>query len=299
MTDKAAHVTMLQRTPSYVIPLPAKDPVALLLRKLLPERTAYAIVRYKNARIALGMWRFCQRFPTAARRIIRYLNKRALPQGYPVDLHFNPPYNPWDQRLCVVPDSDLFKALARGKASIVTDRIETFTEQGVRLKSGVELEADIVITATGLNVQVFGGVQLSRDGQPIAWSETVAYKGMMLSGIPNFAFAVGYTNASWTLKVSLLCEHFCRLLGYMHDRGHDVCEARAPAGMPTRPLLDFGAGYVQRVLADLPRQGPDLPWVMSMDYFNDVKLLRQGPVADACLRFSAAPVMASVDTPED
>ncbi|MDE3738766.1 flavin-containing monooxygenase [Metapseudomonas resinovorans] len=294
MADKAAHVTMLQRTPSYVIPLPAKDPIALLLRKLLPEQTAYSIVRYKNARVALALWRFCQRFPNAARRIIRFVNARALPKDYPVDVHFNPPYNPWDQRLCVVPDSDLFRALGSGKASIVTDQIDRFTEQGVRLKSGVVLEADIVITATGLNVQVFGGVQLSRDGQPIAWNETVAYKGMMLSGIPNFAFAVGYTNASWTLKVSLLCEHFCRLLGYMDDHGHTVCEPKAPAGMPTRPLLDFGAGYVQRVLANLPRQGPGMPWVMSMDYFKDVKLLRKGPVADACLTFSAAPAEQAV-----
>ncbi|MFC4863348.1 flavin-containing monooxygenase [Pseudomonas sp. MAHUQ-62] len=298
MAKKAAHVTMLQRTPSYVIPLPAKDPIALLLRKLLPEQTAYALVRYKNAKVALAMWRFCQRFPNAARRIIRFVNQRALPRDYPVDLHFNPPYNPWDQRLCVVPDSDLFRALGSGKASIVTDHIETFTEQGVRLKSGAELEADIVITATGLNVQVFGGVQLSRDGQPIAWNETVAYKGMMLSGIPNFAFAVGYTNASWTLKVSLLCEHFCRLLGYMDDHDHAVCQPLAPAGMETRPLLDFGAGYVQRVLANLPRQGPGMPWVMSMDYFKDVKLLRKGPVADACLQFSAVPAVHSPASPE-
>ncbi|MDH4559732.1 NAD(P)/FAD-dependent oxidoreductase [Pseudomonas sp. BN411] len=296
MADKAAHVTMLQRTPSYVIPLPAKDPIALLLRKVLPEKTAYALVRYKNAKVALGLWRFCQRFPNAARRIIRFVNKRALPKGYPVDVHFNPPYNPWDQRLCVVPDSDLFKALRSGKASVVTDHIDSFTEQGVRLKSGVVLEADIVITATGLNVQVFGGVQLSRDGQPIAWNETVAYKGMMLSGIPNFAFAVGYTNASWTLKVSLLCEHFCRLLGHMEEQGVSVCEPQAPAGMPTRPLLDFGAGYVQRVLANLPRQGPGMPWVMSMDYFNDVKLLRKGPVDDACLRFSTGPAAQQVES---
>jgi cation diffusion facilitator CzcD-associated flavoprotein CzcO len=188
-----------------------------------------------------------------------------------------------------VPEGDLFKSISAGKASVVTDHIQTFTESGILLKSGKEIEADIIITATGLNVQLFGGVALYKDGQPVVLSNTLAYKGMMLSGVPNFAFAVGYTNSSWTLKVCLLCDHFCRLLAYMDEHKHAVCEAQAPAGIKTRPLLDFGAGYVQRALDGMPRQGPGEPWVMSMDYFRDVKLLRRGRVAEKCLAFSPAP----------
>lgn len=294
IAPKAAHVTMLQRTPTYVLNLPSRDPIAHALRRLLPEKLAYALVRYKNVSLSRGIWRFCQRFPQAARKLIRYFNRISLPEGYPVDEHFNPPYNPWDQRVCAVPDGDLFKALSNGSASIVTDHIETFTERGVRLKSGRELEADIVVTATGLNVQLFGGIALAKDGHPVKLSQTVAYKGMMLSGVPNFAFAVGYTNSSWTLKVGLLCEHFCRLLAHMDAKGYAVCQPSAPPDMPTRPLLDFGAGYVQRVLDQLPHQGPGEPWVMSMDYFQDVKLLRKGPVTDKALSFSSVPASQPV-----
>lgn len=178
--------------------------------------------------------------------------------------------------MCSVPEGDLFKAISAGKASVVTDHIERFTESGVLLKSGTELKADIIITATGLNVQLFGGIALHKDGEPVVLSQTLAYKGTMLSGVPNFAFAVGYTNSSWTLKVCLLCDHFCRLLGFMDSQGHNVCEPKAPDGVETRPLLDFGAGYVQRALDGMPRQGPREPWVMSMDYFRDIKLLRRG-----------------------
>lgn len=191
--------------------------------------------------------------------------------------------------MCSVPEGDLFKAISAGKASVVTDHIERFTESGVLLRSGAELKADIIITATGLNVQLFGGIALHKDGEPVVLSQTLAYKGTMLSGVPNFAFAVGYTNSSWTLKVCLLCDHFCRLLGFMDSQGHNVCEPKAPDGVETRPLLDFGAGYVQRALDSMPRQGPREPWVMSMDYFRDIKLLRRGKVADECLRFSTVP----------
>lgn len=289
MADKVASITMLQRTPSYIINQPASDSVAALLRKLLPEQTAYDLTRYKNAKITLAFWGFCQRFPKFSKKLLLWLTRKELPKDYPVDVHFNPPYNPWDQRLCSVPEGDLFKAISAGKADIVTDHIERFTESGVLLKSGRTLEADIIITATGLNVQLFGGVTLHKDGTPVVLSETLAYKGMMLSGVPNFAFAVGYTNSSWTLKVCLLCDHFCRLLGFMAHEGYNVCEPKAPAGIETRPLLDFGAGYVQRALDSMPRQGPCEPWVMSMDYFRDVKLLRRGKVADKCLSFSTVP----------
>lgn len=291
MADKTAHITMLQRTPTYVMNLPAKDPIAHALRKVLSEEKAYELIRLKNVGISRGVWRFCQRYPNVAKKAIRFATQQVLPKDYPVDVHFNPPYNPWDQRLCAVPDADLFKAITAGKASIVTDHIDQFVENGIRLKSGEILEADIVITATGLNVQLYGGIQLKKDQQAIKYNESVAYKGFMLSGIPNFAFAVGYTNSSWTLKVGLVAEHFCRLLGYMEQSKHDVCEVKAPENMQTRPLLDFGAGYVQRALEGMPRQGMSAPWTISMDYFEDVKVLREGPVVNPHLSFAKQKVI--------
>ncbi|MFG1922400.1 flavin-containing monooxygenase [Cryptosporangium sp. NPDC048952] len=288
LAETADHVTMLQRTPTYVMPVPAQDALANRLRKLLPEHRAYAITRRLNIAKQAGVWKFAQRYPKAARRIIRAVNTKALPPGFPVDEHFNPPYGPWDQRLCAVPDGDLFRSIRRGTASVVTDRIDTFTEAGIRLASGRELEADIIVTATGLNLQTFGGATLSVDGRPVHLPDHVAFKGMMLSDVPNFAFAIGYTNASWTLKVGLLCEHFCRLLLHMRRHGYDICVPERPdPDAPTRPLLDFGAGYVQRALDQLPRQGLRGPWLMSMNYGSDVKLLRNGPVTDPDLRFRA------------
>jgi cation diffusion facilitator CzcD-associated flavoprotein CzcO len=296
MTDKAAHVTMLQRTPSYVLSMPSEDPIARLLRKCFSTERAFALTRRKNVLISRGIWLFCQKYPNVARRLIRRSNRKALPEGYPVDEHFNPPYNPWEQRLCAVPDGDLFKAVTAGSASIVTDHIKSFTASGVSLKSGRELQADIIITATGLNLQLFGGTQLSLDGQAVDLAGKVAFKGMMLDGIPNFAFAVGYTNSSWTLKIGLLCEHFCRLLAYMDRQAYSICYPQLPAAdMPTRPLLDFGAGYVQRAISILPRQGPAAPWLMSMNYLDDVKLMRSGPVEDSCLKFSTPDRQASPD----
>jgi cation diffusion facilitator CzcD-associated flavoprotein CzcO len=210
-----------------------------------------------------------------------------LPAGYPVDEHFNPPYNPWDQRLCLVPDGDLFKAIRNGRASIVTESIATFTEHGVQLESGRELEADIIVTATGLNVLAMGGMSLTVDGQPVSLPDTIAYKGMMLSGVPNLAYAIGYTNSSWTLKIGLLCEHFCRLLGYMDVHGYDTARPEpADPDMLTRPFLNFGAGYIRRAIGQLPRQGDRAPWLTSMSYAGDVKLLRRLPVQDPELRLS-------------
>ena len=285
MADDAEHITMLQRTPSYIMPLPRTDRLALRLRRVFGEERGYRLIRRKNIARQQLIWRFCRRYPTLARRVIRYYNRKFLPEGYPVDEHFNPPYDPWDQRLCLVPDGDLFRTIRQGKASVVTDRIVSFTETGVLLESGRELAADIIVTATGLNVQAMGGIALVVDGRPVVLSETVAYKGMMLSGVPNFAFAVGYTNSSWTLKVGLLCEHFCRLLSYLDENDYDAAfpEPADPA-MPTRPFLDFGAGYIRRVIDQLPRQGDRAPWLTSMNYAGDVKLLRQLPVADPELR---------------
>lgn len=290
MAEAAAHVTMLQRTPSYIMPLPSRDKLANRFRKLFGEDRGYAITRRKNIIQQQAVWRFCQKHPKAARRVIRNFNMKMLPAGYPVDEHFNPPYNPWDQRLCAVPDGDLFKTIRGGRASVVTGRIATFTEKGVLLESGQELEADIVVTATGLNVQAMGGMSLTVDGQPVSLPDTVAYKGMMLSGVPNFAFAIGYTNSSWTLKIGLLCEHFCRLLGYMDAHGYDTAQPEpADPDMPKRPFLNFGAGYIQRAVGQLPRQGDRAPWLTSMSYAGDVRLLRRLPVQDPELRLRRSP----------
>jgi len=290
----AAHVTMLQRTPSYVLPVPAEDALANRLRRLLGEERAHPLIRRKNIARSQFIWRFCQRHPERARALIRWVNAKQLPAGYPVDEHFHPPYDPWDQRLCAVPDGDLFRSIREGTAEVVTDRIATFTETGVLLESGRELPADVVVTATGLNVQAFGGIRLTVDGAGVRLPETIAFKGMMLSGVPNFAYAIGYTNSSWTLKIGLLCEHFTRLLTHLDTHGYDSARPvpRDP-DMPTRPFLDFGAGYLKRSMDELPRQGDRVPWLTSTNYRSDVQLLRAGSVADPELHFSArVPVRA-------
>lgn len=289
MAERVEHITMLQRTPTYVMPVPRQDAIANLLPKLLGEKRGYAWARRKNIEQQRAIWKFCQRFPRGARRLIRALNVRQLPDGYPVDVHFNPPYDPWTQRLCAVPDGDLFKAIGAGKASVVTDRIATFTPKGVLLESGRELHADIVVTATGLNLQMLGGMTVSLDGEAVSLSDSVIYRGMMLSGVPNLALSIGYTNSSWTLKVGLLCEYFCKLLDHMDSAGVTVAHVHAEADMQTRPLLDFNAGYVLRSLEALPKQGPAAPWLMSLNYQADCKLLRDGDVTDSHLRFANAP----------
>ncbi|CAL9337311.1 flavin-containing monooxygenase [Streptomyces sp. enrichment culture] len=297
LAQSAAHVTMLQRTPSYILPVPKKDAIANALNKCLGPQRGYALTRRKNIAQQRLIWSLCRRYPKAARRFIRWVNTKQLPDGYPVDEHFNPPYDPWDQRLLAVPDADLFKAIRAGTASVVTDRISTFTESEVRLESGRVLEADVIVTATGLNVQALGGVQVTVDGREIRLADTVAYKGMMLSGIPNLAYAIGYTNSSWTLKIGLLCEHFCRLLAHMDVSGYDICRPEvADPAMATRPFLDFGAGYVRRVVDQLPRQGDRMPWLTSMDYHSDVKLLRADDVDAPELHFSPVAAPSLTDT---
>jgi len=289
MATRAAHVTMLQRSPTYVLPVPAKDTIANTLRAVIGKKPAYAIARRKNILKQRTLYRFCQRYPDAARRLIRFVTARQLPDSYPVDEHFKPTYNPWDQRMCAVPDSDMFVALRNGSASVVTDRIATFTENGITCESGRHIEADVIVTATGLNLLAFGGLRLTVDGEPVNYSDTTVFRGMMLSGVPNFGFAFGYTNSSWTLKVDLVSEHFCRLLAYMDSHHHKICRAEVrDEAMPTRPMLDFGAGYIQRATRQFPRQGAEGPWRMTMDYRADVKVLREGPVVDDELHFAAA-----------
>jgi cation diffusion facilitator CzcD-associated flavoprotein CzcO len=274
IADAAAHVTLLQRSPTYVVSVPARDPIANALRRVLPDRLAYSLARRKNIALQALVYKLSRRRPGLVRRLIRAATKRQLPDGYAVDTHFNPRYDPWDQRLCVIPDGNLFEAISSGRASIVTDRVETFTGRGVALASGTEIEADIVVTATGLELVAFGGIEYVVDGEPVDLSDRFAYRGAMLSGVPNFAFAVGYINASWTLKVDLVCDWLCRLLAHMDAHGFTrAVPINDDPALPRRPLLDFSAGYVQRALDSFPKQGPAAPWRMSMSYYEDVRSL--------------------------
>ena len=287
MAERAAHVTMLQRSPSYVVSLPGQDPVAAALRRLLPARLVYPIVRWKNVLMTMLVFQLSRRRPQAMKALIRRALEKRLPPGYDIDTHFKPRYNPWDQRMCLVPDGDLFEAIAAGRASVVTDRIDTFTQDGLKLTSGVELEADLVVTATGLNMVPMGGVDIAVDGKAVALPETLTYKGMMLSGVPNLAFAVGYTNASWTLKCELTCEYVCRLLNHMDERGAQVCTPRRDPSVAAEPLIDFTSGYVQRAIDQFPRQGSKAPWRLYQNYPRDVLLLRFGAIEDDAMEFSS------------
>jgi len=281
LAKTAAHVTMLQRSPSYVVTLPGKDSLADAVRKRLPERIAFPIVRWKNVLRTSAFYQLSRRRPELAKKFIRSMVKRQLPDGYDVDTHFAPTYNPWDQRVCLVPDGDLFRAIRHGSASVVTDKIEAFTERGIRLASGAELDADIVITATGLNMRLFGDIALSIDGSLLKLSDTIGYKGVLLSGVPNLAITIGYTNASWTLKCDLVASYVCRLLNHMDAHGYRVATPRGPdPNIPTRPFIDLESGYVTRSQHLLPRQGSRKPWQLHQNYPRDVLLLRRGPVDD-------------------
>lgn len=291
----AAHVTMLQRSPSYVVSLPGKDPLARLLRKLLPARWVYPAVRWKNVLVAMAFFQLSRRRPRLIKGLIRKGVERRLPPGFDVGTHFRPRYNPWDQRVCLVPDDDLFRVLSDGRASIVTDTIETFTENGLELGSGERIEADVIVTATGLNLLAIGGMQLTVDERAIELSQTVGYKGMMLSGVPNFAIALGYTNASWTLKCDLCSTYVCRLLRYMDEHGYDQCTPIEPdPALPREPFIDFNSGYVVRSIHKFPKQGPRAPWRLYQNYPRDVLLLRRGPLEDEGIRFSRAPARAQL-----
>ncbi len=295
LADGAALVTMLQRTPTYVVPVTVEDGLAVRLSAVLGADRGYAATR----RIKIGSqaltWRFCRRHPRLARRLIRRINAAQLPTGFDVDTHFNPPYGPWDQRMCASPGGDFFRAIREGSASVVTEEIARFTEHGLLLASGRELTADIVVTATGLQLQPFGGFPIVVDGVPVHLPDHVVYKGMMLSDIPNLAFAIGYTNASWTLKVDLIAEHFCRLLRFVRDRHSGVCRPVLPeGGMALRPLFELGSGYVRRTVDDLPRQGDHAPWRMSMRYRDDLAVLRDGPVVDEYLELDPEPARSEL-----
>ena len=287
LAEQAAHVTMLQRSPTYVVSLPAIDPLAGPLKRWLPARIANPLLKWKNVLLAMLSFQLSRRRPHIMKAIIRKGLEKSLPADFDIDTHFKPRYNPWDQRLCLVPDGDFFKVLSDGRASVVTDTIDTFTETGIRLASGSEVEADIIITATGLQMLAFGGLALTVDGDEIKLSEKVGYKGMMLSDVPNFAAAIGYTNASWTLKCDVICEYVCRLLNHMDKTGmRQVTPRWREATLPERPFVDLTSGYVLRSVQDFPKQGERPPWRLFQNYIRDVLMIRRGSLVDDAIEFS-------------
>ena len=286
MAKTAGHVTMLQRSPTYVVSRPAQDLLANRLRRNLPASIAYQLIRWRNVLLGMYFFQLSRRKPARVKQWILGGVRMALGPDYDVATHFTPRYNPWDQRLCLVPDGDLFKAIRENRASVITKEIDTFTKGGVRLTDGSELEADIVITATGLVLQVLGGVEVSVDGRAIDFAKELTYKGMMYADVPNLASAFGYTNASWTLKCDLTCEYVCRLINYM-DR-HNYRQCMPHNGDPTiepMPSLDFSSGYVQRSIAKLPKQGSKRPWRLYQNYALDIVSLRLGKVDDGVMQY--------------
>ena len=293
LAEQAAHVTMLQRSPTYIVSRPRADALADRVRAVLPARAAHAAIRWKNVLTTQLSFVLSRRAPEMVKKGIRKGVAEALPEGYDIDTDFTPRYDPWDQRLCLVPDGDLFVAISEGRASVVTDTIETFTAHGIRLTSGRELPADIVVTATGLVMELFGGMALTVDGRPVRPGDTIGHKGTMLCGVPNLASTFGYTNASWTLKADLTAEYVCRLLAAMEARGMRQATPLPPdPSAPTEPFIDFSSGYVTRAAADLPRQGATLPWRLHQSYVRDIVLLRHGRIEDHLVLSNPAPVAA-------
>lgn len=290
MAELAAHVTMLQRSPSYVVTRPAEDTLANFLRRVLPDRTAYMLARWKNVLAGTFFYSLARKRPKVFKWMVARGVRNQLGEKYD-SKHFTPPYNPWDQRLCLVPDADLFRTIRDGRVSIVTDHIETFTEEGLLLKSGEHINADIIVTATGLVLKLFSGMQLVVDGAAVDLPKRLVYKGMMFSDVPNLAFAVGYTNASWTLKCDLTAGYVCRLLNHMDHQGYAVCAPRLnDANIEEEPVIDFNSGYVLRALDTLPRQGSKTPWRLHQNYVKDLSMMRYGRIEDGTMEFEAAPV---------
>ena len=287
MAETATHVTMLQRSPTYVVARPAEDAIANKLRRRLPLKLAYGLTRWKNVLLGMYFYQLCKRKPERVKNLILGGVRQMLGPDYDTGRHFTPRYNPWDQRLCLVPDADLFRAIRRNKVTVVTDEIETFTGAGIKLKSGAELPADLVVTATGLSLQLLGGMALAVDGKSVDPAELLTYKGMMYSDVPNFAVVTGYTNASWTLKADLVCEYVCRLLNHMRRKGYRQCTPRIddPA-MERKPWVDFSSGYIQRAAHKFPKQGTNRPWKLHQNYALDLLNLRYGSIRDSAMVFS-------------
>jgi cation diffusion facilitator CzcD-associated flavoprotein CzcO len=289
LAEQAAHVTMVQRSPTYIVARPSQDALGNWLHRRLPTGPADHLTRWKNIALGTYFYWLSRRRPEQVRKTILQWAREQLGPEYDVERDFSPRYNPWDQRLCLVPDGDLFNAIKAGKAAIVTDTIDTFTETGVRLASGKELEADIIITATGLTMRLMANIELEVDGALVDLGQTLSYKGIMFSDIPNLAQAIGYTNASWTLKCELIAGYVCRLLNYMDAHGYSECLPKRPAGMPgEESAMALTSGYVERARASLPRQGPQRPWRTFNNYFRDLMIMRFGDVNDGTMRFSRA-----------
>lgn len=288
MAGEAAHVTMLQRSPSYIASRPATDVVSDRLRAILPGKLAHRIIRGKNVAFSTLAYQAFRRWPDLATRLLSSGVAKQLPASIPLDPHFKPSYKPWDQRLCLVPDADLFEALRDGTASIVTDQVETFTPDGIRLASGADLQADLVVTATGLKMVALGNIELTVDGSRVDPHDTFVYKGMMLSGVPNLAWCIGYTNNSWTLRSDLTSQYVCRLLNHLDRLGLSICVARtgpSASAATARPVVDLSSGYIQRAAGILPRQGSSGPWRLRQNYPRDLVALRFGRVDDGVMRF--------------
>lgn len=290
MAEKAQHVVMLQRSPTYMVSRPDEDIVANVLRRVLPEKIAYAITRWKNIRLQRTVYRKSRTDPDKVRDQLMHMLRKDLDSEAVIEKHFTPRYNPWDQRLCLVPNSDFFHAINAGKASVITDQIDRFTEKGVLLKSGDELEADIIVTATGLNLVVLGGIQIFVDGAPVDISKSFSYKAMMYSDVPNLVTTFGYINASWTLRSDLIAGFFCRLLAHMDATGHRQCTPRLRSDEQDMPAIDwitdFSSGYMQREMHRLPKQGDRTPWINTQDYDLDKKIIRRDAIDDGVLQFS-------------
>ena len=287
LAQTAAHVTMLQRSPTWMIALPSRDVIATGLRRLLPARLAYGLTRWKQVSLGMFIYRLCRRRPALAKRILLGGVQRWLGPQADLATHFTPRYKPWEQRLCLVPDGDFFKALRTRRASIVTDTVASFTETGIKLASGTELDADIIVTATGLALELAGGLQVSVDGVAVDWPGALNYKGLMYSGVPNFAAVFGYTNASWTLKADLISEYVCRLLNHMAAHGLRQCTPRnVDPTMAAEPWVDFSSGYLQRELHRFPKQGTRGPWKLSQNYLRDLFALRYGRLDDGAMTFA-------------
>ncbi len=298
LARSAAHVTMLQRSPSYVASLPQRSPIAAFFRRVLPRQSAGTAAKWAHALMTQSFYAVSRRYPEQVKRFLRKGLERELPAGYDIDTHFTPRYNPWDQRFCAVPDGDLFKAIREGSASVVTDTVERFTRTGVLLSSGQELQADIVVTATGLELLFLGGIDLSVDGAAVNPAGRLTYKGMMIEGVPNLAVAIGYTNASWTLKCDLTCQYVCRLLDFMRSQGQTQCVPcnADPAVSDGGPLLGLTSGYIQRSAHLLPQQGTRPPWMVHQSYLRDYRALRMSEVDDGVMEFSRPGVRSDAVT---
>ena len=294
LARRAAHVTMLQRSPTYVVAMPARDRLVAWLRRHVSADAAYRFGRWKYIALAQGFYGFSRRHPDLAARFLLGRVRRSLGGALSVKTHFTPTYRPWDQRLCVVPDGDLFAAIRSGAASVVTDHIESFTERGIALRSGRLLDADLIVTATGLKLRLLGGIDATVDGQPVDPSQLLVYRGLMCTGVPNLAFITGYTNASWTLKADLAARYICRLLVYMDRHGHAQCVPRRPASpMEESPIIDLSSGYIQRSIDQLPRQGSRNPWRVPQSYARDIVTFEFGRVADPALEFHSGTITKS------